>query len=133
MSTLAKNIHEKYPQKLFEIGKTFQIQNSEVKEEWFLGATIAHNNADYTQIKSVLESLIRYCFNKDINTPGFNFEYYINGHSAKILLNKIEIGNIGEIHPRVLDNFKLRTLVSAFQINLDSLIKILNLTKMKYL
>ena len=38
MSTLAKNIHEKYPQKLFEIGKTFQIQNSEVKEEWFLGA-----------------------------------------------------------------------------------------------
>jgi hypothetical protein len=33
----------------------------------------------------------------------------------------------------VLDNFKLRTLVSAFQINLDSLIKILNLTKMKYL
>jgi len=133
MSTLAKNIHEKYPQKLFEIGKTFQIQNSEVKEEWFLGATLAHNNADYTQIKSVLESLIRYCFNKDINTPGFNFEYYINGHSAKILLNEIEIGNIGEIHPQVLDNFKLRTLVSAFQINLDSLIKILNLTKMKYL
>ena len=133
MSTLAKNIHEKYPQKLFEIGKTFQIQNSEVKEEWFLGAAIAHNNADYTQIKSVLESLMRYCFNKDISTPSFNFEYYISGHSAKILLNENEIGNIGEIHPQVLDNFKLRTLVSAFQINLDSLIKILNLTEIKYL
>ena len=133
MSTLAKNIHEKYPQKLFEIGKTFQIQNSEVKEEWFLGASIAHNNADYTQIKSVLESLMRYCFNKDISSPSFNFEYYISGHSAKILLNGNEIGNIGEIHPQVLDNFKLRTLVSAFQINLDSLIKILNLTEIKYL
>ncbi len=133
MHTLSKNIHEKYPQKLFEIGKTFQIQNSEVKEEWFLGVVIAHNNADYTQIKSVLESLVRYCFNKYINTPNFNFEYYIMGHSAKILLNENEIGDIGEVYPKVLENFKLRTLVSTFQLNLNSLIKLLNLTEMKYI
>ena len=98
-----------------------------------MGVVIAYNNADYTQIKSVLESLMRYCFDKDIITPNFNSEYYIKGHSAKILLNENEIGDIGEVYPQVLENFKLRTLVSTFQINLDGLIKLLNLTELKYL
>lgn len=133
MITLSKNIHEKYPQKLFEIGKTFQIQNSKIKEEWSLGVVIAHNNTDYSEIKSVLESLIKYCFNKHIKTPHFNFEYYLKGHSAKILLNENDIGNIGEVYPQVLENFKLRTLVSTFQINLDSLMELLHLKKIKYL
>ena len=133
MITLSKNIHEKYPQKLFELGKTFQIQNSKIKEEWSLGVVIAHNNTDYSEIKAVLESLIKYCFNKNIKTPNFNFEYYLKGHSAKILLNGNDIGNIGEIYPQVLENFKLRTLVSTFQINLDSLMELLNLKKLKYL
>ncbi len=133
MITLSKNIHEKYPQKLFEIGKTFQIQNSKIKEEWYLGLVIAHNNTDYTEIKSVLESLLRYCFNKKIKTPHFSFAYYLKGHSAKILLNEMEIGEIGEVYPQVLENFKLKTLVTVFQINLDSLISELNLYKLKYI
>ncbi len=133
MVTLSKNIHEKYPQKLFEIGKTFKVQHSELKEEWSLGVVIAHNNANYSEIKSVLESLIKYCFNKNIKTPRCNFEYYLNGHSAKILFSESEIGDIGEIYPQVIENFKLRTLVSVFQINLNSLMDLLDLKKINYL
>jgi phenylalanyl-tRNA synthetase beta chain len=133
MVTLSKNIHEKYPQKLFEIGKTFRVQNSELKEEWSLGVVIAHNNTNYSEIKSVLESLIKYCFNKSIKTPRCNFKYYLNGHSAKILFGEGEIGNIGEIYPQVIENFKLRTLVSIFQINLNSLMDLLDLRKINYL
>ena len=133
MATLSKNIHEKYPQKLFEIGKTFKVRHSELKEEWSLGVVIAHNNTSYSEIKSVLESLIRYCFNKNIKTPRCNFEYYLNGHSAKILFSESEIGDIGEIYPQVIENFKLRTLVSVFQINLSSLMDLLDLKKINYL
>ncbi len=133
MVTLSKNIHEKYPQKLFEIGKTFKVQHSELKEEWSLGVVIAHNNTNYSEIKSVLESLIKYCFNKNIKTPRCNFEYYLNGHSAKILFSESEIGDIGEIYPQVIENFKLRTLVSVFQINLSSLMDLLDLKKINYL
>src|SRR5919107_1171876 len=117
--TLSKNIHEKYPQKLFEIGKTFHIKNSNIVEEWYLGIVIAHNNTDYSEIKSVLESLIKYCFNKEVETPRFDCDYYLEGHSAKILLNEQEIGNIGEVNPLVIEKFKLRTLVTSFQINLN--------------
>ena len=133
MITLSKNIHEKYPQKLFEIGKIFQIQNSKIIEEWYLGIVIAHNNTDYSEIKSVLESLIKYCFNEEVKTPHFNLDYYLEGHSAKILLNEREIGNIGEIHPLVLEKFKLRTLVTSFQINLDFLIELFDINKLRYL
>jgi phenylalanyl-tRNA synthetase beta chain len=133
MMTLSKNIHEKYPQKLFEIGKTFQIKNSRLKEEWSLGVVIAHNDTDYTEIKSALESLIKYCFNKSIKTPKVNFKHYLEGHSAKILYEENDVGDLGEIYPQVIENFKLRTLVSVFQINLDLLMDMLNLKKLKYL
>ncbi len=133
MMTLSKNIHEKYPQKLFEIGKTFQIENSRLKEEWSLGVVIAHNDSDYTEIKSALESLMKYCFNKSIKTPKANFKHYLEGHSAKISYDGNDVGDLGEIYPQVIENFKLRTLVSAFQINLDLLMGMLNLKKLKYL
>lgn len=133
MVTLSKNIHEKYPQKLFEIGKTFKVHQSELKEEWSLAVVIAHNNTNYSEIKSVLESLIKYCFNKNISTPRHNYDYYLNGHSAKILFNEHDIGNIGEIYPQVIENFKLRTLISVFQINLNSLMGLLDLKKIRYL
>lgn len=47
VNTLSANIHEKYPQKLFEIGKIFKSNGNAVKENWSLCAAIAHNNADY--------------------------------------------------------------------------------------
>ena len=133
MVTLSKNIHEKYPQKLFEIGKTFKIQNSEIKEEWYLGVVIAHNNTDYTEIKSVLESFIKYCFNKNVKTPYYTQHHYIKGHSAKVLLDESEIGDIGEINPLVLENFRLRTMVTSFHINLSLLINLLDIKKLKYI
>jgi phenylalanyl-tRNA synthetase beta chain len=132
MLTLSKNIHEKYPQKLFEIGKTFRFNNYRIKEEWWLGVVIAHNNTDYTEIKSILESLMKYCFNKNIKTLYHNIEYYIKGHSAKILLDENEMGDIGEIYPMVLENFKLRTLVTSFNLNLSLLIELLDIKNFKY-
>jgi phenylalanyl-tRNA synthetase beta chain len=133
MVTLSKNIHEKYPQKLFEIGKTFGIRQSELKEDWSLGVVIAHNHADYTEIKSILESLMKYCFGRNIKTPRCNFEYYLTGHSAKIMINDTEIGDIGEVYPKVIENFKLRTLVSVFQINLTTLMDVLDFKTIRYI
>jgi phenylalanyl-tRNA synthetase beta chain len=133
MVTLSKNIHEKYPQKLFEIGKTFRVKQSELKEDWSLGVVIAHNHTDYSEIKSVLESMMKYCFGWDIKTPRYNFEYYLPGHSAKIMINDVDIGDIGEIYPQVIENFNLRTLVSVFQINLTTLLDILDIKTVRYL
>ena len=119
--------------RISDVGKIFHIKNSNIVEEWYLGIVIAHNNTDYSEIKSVLESLIKYCFNKEVKTPHFDWDYYLEGHSAKILLNELEIGNIGEIHPLVLEKFKLRTLVTSFQINLNRLMELFDINKLRHI
>ncbi|TVP41260.1 phenylalanine--tRNA ligase subunit beta [Candidatus Nitrosocosmicus arcticus] len=124
INTFSNNIHEKYPQKLFEMGKTFFTTNKEVRENWSLCVSIAHNTTDYTEIKSNLESFMRYCFNAFVTTPRNEAKYFLPGHSARIVLNDEVIGEIGEIHPQVLENLNLRTLVTIFEFNLSAVIKI---------
>ncbi|MDN5846938.1 MAG: phenylalanine--tRNA ligase subunit beta [Candidatus Nitrosocosmicus sp.] len=131
INTFSNNIHEKYPQKLFEIGKTFFTSNNEIRENWSLCVSIAHNTTDYTEIKSNLESFMKYCFNVFITTPRYDTKYFLPGHSARIFLNDKVIGEIGEIHPQVLENLNLRTLITIFELNLSAVIKILQLDQIR--
>jgi phenylalanyl-tRNA synthetase beta chain len=127
INTLSVNIHEKYPQKIFEIGKIFGTDGNSVKESWSLCAAIAHDNADYSETKSNLESTFKYCFDKSVSTPRIQIPYFLDGHSALILMDTKSIGCIGEVHPQVLENFSMRTLVGMFEIDISQIINILNL------
>lgn len=127
VNTLSVNIHEKYPQKLFEIGKIIRTEGNLAQESWSLCVSIAHDSADYSEIKSNLESLFKYCFDKPVSTPRVSKPFYLNGHSALVLLDSKPIGHIGEIHPQVLENFNMKTLVSVFEIDISNAIQILKL------
>ncbi len=127
INTFSNNIHEKYPQKLFEIGKTFSTTNNEIRENWSLCVSIAHNTTDYTEIKSNLESFMKYCFNVCVTTSRYDTSHFLPGHSARIFLNEEVIGEIGEIHPQVLENLNLRTLITIFELNLSAIVGILKL------
>ena len=131
INTFSNNIHEKYPQKLFEIGKTFSTINNEIRENWSLCVSIAHNTTDYTEIKSNLESFMKYCFNAFVTTPRYDSNYFLTGHSARIFLKNEVIGEIGEIHPQVLENLNLRTLITIFEFNLSAVFKILKLDQIR--
>lgn len=131
INTFSMNIHEKYPQKLFEIGKTFFVTGKEITENWSLCVSIAHNTTDYTEIKSSLESFMKYCFNAYVTTPRYETDYFLSGHSARIVMNDEIIGKMGEIHPQVLENLNLRTLVTIFEFDLSALIKILKLDQIR--
>ncbi|HYZ94851.1 MAG TPA: hypothetical protein VE566_03760, partial [Nitrososphaeraceae archaeon] len=123
--TLSHNIHEVYPQKIFEIGKVFTLTGF-TKEHWNIGAAIAHNLATYTEAKSVLQELINECFGAQqtitISTPATNNDMYIDGRCANILSNEKKVGVIGEIAPLCLENFKLRVPVVAFELNMSYLL-----------
>ncbi len=129
IGTLSLNIHERYPQKLFEIGKIFREDGNSIYEGWSLSVSIAHDSTDYTEIKSNLVSLMKYCFDKSISTPRVQTPYLLDGHSAEIVLDANIIGFIGELHPQVLENYNMRTLVSLFEIDLSKTMDLLNLNK----
>jgi len=74
---------------------------------------------------------MKYCFNELVNTPRYNTSYFLTGHSARIFLKDQVIGEIGEIHPQVLENLNLRTLITIFELNLSSVSKILKLDQIR--
>lgn len=120
LKSLSRNIHEEYPQKVFEIGKIFQWGQN-INEYWSLGAVVAHNTADYTEIKSILQTLLKQSFGKSVTTEVAAHPVFINGRCASIIVNDECVGMLGEISPFAIDNFKLRVPVAAFELNISKL------------
>ena len=80
-------------------------------------------------VKSQLNNLTNSTLDFIMTSLGFIKEYevkpsenpsYINGRYGDIYLKGIKIGEIGEIHPEVLLNFKLEFPVSAMELNLQT-------------
>ena len=124
LQSLSHNVHSQYPQKLFEIGKIFYRDNT-IREIWCLAAVIAHNDADFTEIKSIMQTFLKVAFDKDVFTQENANSFFIEGRSARVILDKKHnIGIIGEVIPLAIDNFKIRVPVSAFELNLSQLLGI---------
>jgi phenylalanyl-tRNA synthetase beta chain len=122
LQSLSRNVHEEYPQQLFEIGKTFH-KDDVITESWNVGAVIAHADAGYTEIRSAMQALIKSCFGKDAITKASSNPMFMEGRCAEIIIDGAVVGMIGEITPLALENFKLRVPVAAFEIDLSSIIK----------
>ncbi|MDE1762961.1 MAG: phenylalanine--tRNA ligase subunit beta [Thaumarchaeota archaeon] len=121
VDTLSRNIHELYPQKIFETGIVFHRENP-INEEVHLACTSAHNDVSYTEIKSVLQSLLKSGFDISCTTKNSQSPLFIEGRTADILVDGKKIGMIGELSPQVLDNFKMRVPAAGFEIRLTGLI-----------
>jgi phenylalanyl-tRNA synthetase beta chain len=123
LQSLSYNIHEQYPQGLFEIGKTFVKSYSTIEERWSISAVVAHAEASYTDIKSRMQALLRSCFGKEAITRASTNHMFMEGRCAEVIFDSKPIGVLGEIIPIALENFKLRVPVAAFEINLLAIIK----------
>jgi len=125
IKNLSYNIHEEYPQKLFEIGKTFSFKNN-ILEQWNLGIVIASSNkSNYTEAKAIAQSIFKINFGKHISTRrNDNNNLFLEGRCAEILYESKTIGVIGEINPDLIAKFNLHIPLSAFELNLSPLLKI---------
>jgi phenylalanyl-tRNA synthetase beta chain len=123
IKNLSYNIHEEYPQKIFEIGKTFSFKNK-IVEEWNLGILIASNKSNYTEAKAIAQSIFKINFGKNISTRrNDNNNLFLKGRCAEILYESKTIGFIGEVNPGLIAKFNLHIPLSAFELNLSSLLK----------
>ncbi len=123
LNNLSHNIHEEYPQKIFEIGKCIKMEGKNIIENWCLGITVSHKNTGYNELKSILQYIMNIAQNKQFTTKSVVSPMYLEGRCASIVLNEIVIGHLGEIHPKIIDAFSIRTPISALEINLDSFLK----------
>jgi phenylalanyl-tRNA synthetase beta chain len=122
METLQFNRSEEKPIRIFEVGDVILLSKKEetgAKRELHLAATSYHENADYTEIKSALDFVMTSLgYPTEFTVKRSKNPKYLEGRCGDIYLGKKKIGEIGEVHPEILLNFKLEFPVGAFEINL---------------
>ena len=121
--SLSKNIHEEYPQKLFEIGQVF-LPEQENSEKWNLCCATAFNGVTFTEIKGILQTLMKICLGSTFETKAAEHSSLISGRSADIFYKGKTVGQIGEVSPLLIDSFKIKMPVAAFDLDLTELLQI---------
>ena len=121
MEFLEDNKHEDLPQKIFEIGDVLYLDDTKenkTRSSKKLAALICHSTANFTEIKSVVTSVL--------SNLGYSMEIsdsenktFIEGRVADVTgeaqKGKIK-GFFGEVSPEVITNFTLEYPVIAFEI-----------------
>jgi len=81
---------------------------------------IASAPGNFTRLKQILEYFGRMLDLKFEVLKTNNFEpYFIEGRVAEIKLNGKSLGYLGEVHPKILKNFKIKMPISLLEINLE--------------
>ena len=121
--SLHLNRKVKYPQKVFEVGMTIQRdenQDTKARNQWHLANVLAGPQISYTQIKEMADSLFSTLgVFEDIEYIETSRVSFIEGRCAQIMYKNKKLGIIGELHPKILENFGLLVPVSAYEINLE--------------
>jgi len=126
METIRFNRSEEKPIRIFEVGDVVLLAKKEetgAKREIHLSATSYHEDADFTEIRSTLDFIMTALglYDKYEIKAGKN-PSYISGRYGDIYVNGDKVGEIGEIHPEVLLNFKLEFPVAGLELNLQKLL-----------
>jgi phenylalanyl-tRNA synthetase beta chain len=116
MEFLSINQSVEFPQKIFELGKVTlpdESAQTRTRDENWLAAATTHVNANFTEIKSALDSFMSNVGVewqiKETSHPSF-----IEGRVGSVVVNGSEIGEVGEVNPVVLEAWKLENPVAAF-------------------
>ena len=131
IDVLQTNISHKVTEAyLFECGNTFTPKEGlpvEVKK-YVIG--MYGKEVDFFDLKGAVETVLENVgFNDFEIEPETKNPTFHPGRCAKIVLNNIEIGTFGELHPDVLENYDLNQRIYIAEINIDLVFENINKVK----
>tara|TARA_Y100000034_G_scaffold45400_1_gene55823 strand:+ start:5037 stop:6671 length:1635 start_codon:yes stop_codon:yes gene_type:complete len=116
LKNFAENVDSEYPQKIFEIGKVFELDDKITENE---NLAVAITPGNFTKIKQIIEYLSRMANIEIELKESEEFPtHFIDGRVAEIFIRDKKIGFIGEIHPKILKNWRIKMPVALFEISL---------------
>ncbi len=118
LSFLAKNKSQEYPQRIFEIGTTLELDSTKengVNQKNVLCIAITHSNTNFTEIKSILVSIAKY-LGKEAVVKKATFPFF-GENSGEVVLGGKK-GYIGEVKQTVLNEFGLKKPVTILEIEI---------------
>ena len=127
MEFLSCNLHIEYPQRIFELGPVTVLDEkveTRTRDEDTLAVAVSHASASFTEMKSTLDALfmnlgLQWQI-KETKHPSF-----VEGRVGTAIIDKTEAGILGEIHPKVLENWTLENPVAAFELNMNKIGKMI--------
>ena len=93
------------------------------KENYHVAAAIAHSSANYSEIKSAMESLLGSGLLNDFIFRAAECPPFASGRTAAVLAGNITVGYVGEVSPETLANLSIKVPVGAFEIDVSVLPK----------
>ena len=121
MEFLEDNTHEDLPQKIFEIGDVLYLdetKENKTASSKKLAALVCHSTANFTEIKSIVTSVLANLGYSMEITDSEN-ETFIKGRAADVT-GEAQKGTIkgffGEVSPEVITNFTMEYPVIGFEI-----------------
>ncbi len=127
MQILSENKHNDYPQRLFEMGFVFKKSKkteTKTEENIRLATVICEAKTDFTQIKQVFDVLMK-TLNLKYKMKETEHNSFIVGRVARVSVKNKDVAYIGEMHPKIIENFGLEFPVTAFELNLTELFELL--------
>lgn len=125
MEFLSNNQSVEFPQKIFELGKVTLLDDTRetrTRDEEWLAAATTHPNAGFSEIKSALDAFFMN-LGVEWQIKETAHSSFIEGRVGTVTVNGVSVGVIGEIHPLVLEAWKLENPVAAFEINMNKIIE----------
>jgi phenylalanyl-tRNA synthetase beta chain len=129
LETLGVNAHREYPQQVFEVGEVTELTDSETgaRERRHVAAALIGEKIGVTEVRATAEALLRE-FGWRIHTENVapqELPSYLPGRGSFVTARRGDerrvVGQLGELHPEVLEAFKLRHPAAIFEIDLTAL------------
>ncbi len=114
LEILSLNKHRNLPQRIFEVGPVVL----KYKEKSRLAAVSTHANANFAEVKSVVDAVLKELGLEDAEVVESEDEAFLQGRRGSIIKNGKYMGIFGEIHPEVILNFGLSYPVVGFEVDI---------------
>ncbi len=117
--------HAVYPHKIFEVGKVCfkdEKDNSGTTTRDYLGFLAADTQVGYNEASSYIQTLMYYIRKEYQLAENDGDNRFIPGRSAKIVVDGVEVGVFGEVHPAVLENWGCTMPSIMAELDLDLLL-----------
>ena len=126
MACLAKNMHNEYPQKVFELGECVirdGRSDDGTRTVMKISAAVSGNDVGYEDISSFADALLS-CMGIEYEIKAASNPRFIEGRTGEMFIKGRRCGIVGEIHPKVLNNWFIEKPVAAFEMDVDELMEL---------
>ncbi len=121
---LSNNTHVDYPQRIFEIGlcaRPVEDHKGEPENVSKLAAVTTHANAGFTEIRATLDAVLG-SLGIERRVEAGTHPSFLDGRFGHVMVKDMQIGIVGELHPKVILAWGLELPAAGFELNTAKLL-----------